>query len=622
MCGIAGIVGPGAAGHRDAVRRMVEAQKHRGPDGEGIRSFPSGHCVLGHRRLAILDLSESAAQPMLTEDGRFGLAYNGECYNFIELRNELAAGGETFNSTGDTEVVLRLLARKGAGALPRMNAMFALGLWDEKERRLLLARDRFGQKPLYYARTGKLLLFASEVRALLASGLVERRIDPTGIISYLSAGAVQGPGTIVKGLKILPRASYIVFNAGNNEKAGVYWTPPREKKPCSSRELRELFSQAVARHLISDVPAGLFLSGGIDSSATVAAAVNASKSPLRTLSVVFPEHAELSEAEHAKRAAESAGTEHQEIPLTDAEMLETLPAALNAMDQPTSDAINTYVVSHAARQAGLKVSISGLGGDELFGGYRSFRQVPIMVGLRRILKLFSPLSNLLETYPGIFEKKAGKLADTLDSPIEVISAFIVRRRLFSSRQIKKLAPGLADPGWISGLGEKRIEELELMLEGREIHDAIGLLEMDLYMGQTLLRDSDVMGMADGLEIRLPFLDAEFAECVLSLEAKARRPARIPKARFVEAMEDWLPIKNVQRPRQGFYMPFHDWIHGALREEVNGSISHLAGLGDPINGETVKSVFDMFLTRPGYITWSRPWSLFVLGHYLAANDLAF
>ena len=622
MCGIAGIVGEGAAQQRDAVARMVAAQRHRGPDGEGLYLAPSGRCVLGHRRLAILDLSDAAAQPMLSPDGRFALVYNGECYNYLDLRASLLARGETFTSSGDTELMLRLLSRGGAESLARMNAMFALALWDEREGRLLLARDRFGQKPLYLARAGRLLLFASEVRALLASGLVPRQADLQGILGYLSYGALQEPQSIVAGVSPLPRASFLTRAADGTESAGVYWTPPRDRRPCPPSELRETFTAAVARHLLSDVPVGLFLSGGIDSSSIAAAAVHSSRDSVKTLCVVFPEQPEQSEAEHARLMARAAGTEHREVPIAGSEMLRMLPAALDAMDQPTIDGINTYLVSHAARASGLKVALSGLGGDELFGGYPAFTDVPRMRRLRPWLGLLGPLAPRLLGNGGVFTNSLGKVVDWLEAPPGVLNAYLVRRRLFSSRQVQALLPGLAQGAWISGLSASRLAELEALAHNRAVADAVGLLEMDMYMGQTLLRDSDVMGMAHSLEIRNPFLDADFADLALAPEPAARTPTDLPKHRFVEAMDDWLPRLITRRRKQGFSLPFADWMRRELREEVDAGIVSLARLGGPVAGSAVQEVWQRFCSEPGRINWSRPWSLFILGRYLAAHRLGF
>jgi asparagine synthase (glutamine-hydrolysing) len=618
MCGIAGIVGEGAAEHLEALRRMVAALAHRGPDGEGTHVSPSKQCLLGHRRLAIIDLSAAAAQPMLTPDSRFAFVYNGELYNFKDLRHQLTAGGERFKSSGDTEVLLRLLAREGEAALPRLNGMFAFALWDERERRLLLARDRFGQKPLYYARIGPLFLFASEVRALLASGLAPRKLNAQALAGYLSNGAVQEPDTIVQAISPLPRATALTLAPGGNQALRCYWTPGVEKRPCSPVELRDALVAAVERHLISDAPAGLFLSGGIDSSA-IAAAARCRGGEIKSLAVVFPDQPLQSEAAMARTMADHAGTQHQEVRLTGTDMLALLPAALAAMDQPTGDAINTFVVSCAARQAGLKVALSGLGGDELFGGYPSFADIRRAMRFHSLCRpLRGPLAAALSA--SRFSKRAGKLADVLDSPGDVLAAYLVRRRVFSSRQIRLLMPDIVSNGWLSGQAPERLAALEALTRDRELPDATALLELDVYMGQMLLRDSDVMGMAHGLEIRMPFLDADFADRALALEASARLAKGRSKWRLVEALGEWLPPVIRNRGKHGFALPFAEWLPNELRSEVGDGLRTLARVCPVLNGKATQRLWNAFCAAPQRLGWMRPWSLYVLGRFLSEQRL--
>lgn len=620
MCGIAGILGPDAAEHEKAVHKMVAAMAHRGPDGQGIYVSDSGTCVLGHRRLAILDLSEAASQPMISGDGNSVLVYNGECYNFHELRDRLSNDNLSFVSSGDTEVVLKLLQKEGVDALPKLNAMFALALWDERQQTLLMARDRYGQKPLYFTRIGKLLLFASEVRALLASGLVPRKADLAAIHSYLAYGAVQEPNTIVSGVSILRPAGYMLCKPDGTQNYDIYWRYSKREKKLSPQELRDCFLSAVHRHLISDAPLGLFLSGGIDSSSIVAAATRRSNARIKTLSVIFPEQPDESEAKYAGKMAEWAGTEHCQIPVTGQEMLKMLPEALDAMDQPTGDAINTYLISHAASQTSLKAVLSGVGGDELFGGYHLFRDVPKMLAMRRFLSLIrKPAAHLLGKC-NLFAVKPAKLADFFDAPPNMLNYYLVRRRVFSWRQIKIMAPEMVGSEWDSALDTGYFQELQTMIDGIKIHDAVGRLEMRTYMGQTLVRDSDVMGMANGLEIRMPFLDAEFSTSALDLEPQSRTVRACPKWRFVEAMDDWLPPDIVNRAKQGFTLPLKDWMLCELKDRIPEGIVALARLCGVMRKDALFNLWRNFCSQPEKVGWFRPWSLFVLGHYLQRHRL--
>ncbi len=621
MCGIAGIFGSGAREHRDAVGSMIASMYHRGPDAQGLYVSPSGMCVFGHSRLSILDLTEAAAQPMISPDGRYAFVYNGECYNFLELRKEFADCGENLISTGDTEVVFRLLVRKGVSILPELNAMFALALWDEQDHSLLLARDRYGQKPLYFTRIGKLVIFASEVRAILASGLIDRKADSKAIYSYLFYGAIQEPFTIVSGVSLLSPGSFMGIGSDEQEKIITYWKYPLEKKILSSLELRESFTRAVKRHFVSDVPLGLFLSGGIDSSSLVAAAVHGKESHIHALSVVFPGQPSQSEENYAAIIADRYKIDHRVIPITGDEMLKLLPGALDAMDQPTVDAINTYIVSYAAHQAGLKVALSGLGGDEFFGGYPSFSDVPRMLNLRRLFAPFrNQIASLFTRYDP-FAIKASKLARLFDISVNLLSAYLVRRMVFSSRQIKLMAPEFAVFGCSSGLSEEFINGLKEIISKRDPHDAIGLLEMRMYMGQMLLRDADVMGMAHGLEIRLPFLDTEFSSDALELEPQVRIPrSGRPKWRFVEAMGDWLPEDIGKRKKMGFILPLNEWMQHELKKEVEEGMHELAHTYRPIQESMVSDLWEQFCSQPQKIGWARPWALFVLGRYLKKHRL--
>jgi asparagine synthase (glutamine-hydrolysing) len=622
MCGIAGIIGSASGEHRDAVVRMMAAMEHRGPDGSGLWISPSGQCVLGHRRLKILDLTQFADQPMVSSNGRFALSYNGECYNYPELRKQLEGQSVCLRSTGDTEVVLEVLARDGAAALERFNAMFALALWDEQERQLLLARDRFGQKPLYWTPFRDGFLFASEVRALLASGLVARRLNIVSVRSFLCYGAVQGPETIVAGVHLLPRATFLNLSVGQAPRQSVYWRPPNDQRPVSAPDLRDAFVAAVKRHLISDVPIGIFLSGGVDSSIITASACSAAKGEVKSLSVVFPDQPQQSEGEHARRIARRTGASHTEIPFTGRDMLSMLDHALERIDQPTIDAINTYIVSQAARQAGLTVALSGVGGDELFGGYSSFTDVPRGLKFRRLVAPIRPLLCRLLKRATPTSSYWSKILDILDGPARFMPLYLIRRKLFCSRPLYALMPSIGEKSWYSGLSAECETVLESLIEGRSPPDAVAQLELVAYMGQVLLRDADVMGMACSLEIRAPFLDAEFVASALAEPPEARLPRRgLRKWPLIEAFQDWVPEANWQRPKQGFGLPFEHWLLNELQQRVEEEVVSSAQASELFNVQTVRTLWERFQRFPNSVGWSRPWALFVLCHYLRQQKLS-
>src|SRR5262245_34671378 len=396
MCGIAGaiVTEPKRLDSRTAVGRAMLRITHRGPDDHGLFVSGDGRCALAHTRLAILDLSPAGRQPMSTPDGRFWIVFNGEIYNFRELRQEMVRAGEIFVSNSDTEVLLRLYSRYGADSLRRLRGMFAFAVWDAQKQELFIARDRMGIKPLYYyAGEGK-IIFASEVRAILATGLAPRQIDPIALNEYLAYQSIPSPRTLIKDVKALAPGAWMTVDASGAVKEHRYWDLLQDlstEAGAASQSVilnrtGELLREAVELHLISDAPLGVFLSGGIDSSAVVALMSEMGYTP-RTFSVVFAE-SNYDESVYARQVATRFGCQHTEIRLTEASMLDQLPNALAAMDQPTGDGVNTYVVSQAVREAGVKVALSGLGGDEFFAGYPSFLR------LEKALKYLRPLKHL------------------------------------------------------------------------------------------------------------------------------------------------------------------------------------------------------------------------------------
>ncbi len=502
---------------------MNEAMKHRGPDGRGVWCDDARSVFLGHVRLAIIDTSDAALQPMVSGNGRYVMVYNGECYNFRDLRRILEAEGCRFRSQSDTEVVLEWVASRGIAGLAEIKGMFAFAFWDDREQSLLLVRDRFGIKPLYYAeRPGGRLLFASEVRALPASGLIERRVRVEALVDYLLYGFVIEPETIVAGVAMLRAGTWLRWRArGGKAEQGTFFSglSGRPDGRVSLPEMRERFVGAVESHLVSDVPLGAFLSGGVDSSAVVGAMSKSRGAAVKTLTVTFPDAVDYSEGDHARRWARKCGTDHTEVPLTGEDLLRLLPRALSAQDQPTVDGVNTFVVSRAARDAGLTVALSGLGGDELFGGYPSFRDVPRALRWRSLLGGLGPLlGRAAEGFFPPFHRQPAKIADLLQAPPELADMYAARRRLFSPFQCAKLYPGFA-PSPRSSFG--------IDSHAADLHplDRVSLLEQTFYMRNQLLRDSDSMSMACSLEIRVPFLDADFVETAWAAGASgARRQA--------------------------------------------------------------------------------------------------
>jgi asparagine synthase (glutamine-hydrolysing) len=613
MCGIAGIAARLRPQDLDQrARAMASTMAHRGPDDEGVALLESGraYVVLAARRLAIQDCSSLGHQPMRSPATGNALALNGEIYNVDALRSELRARGHAFVGHSDTEVALHAWDEWGERFVDHLRGMFAIAAWDARDPRLLLVRDRLGIKPLYIAQAGGRLAFASEVRTLLASGLVDPAPSALGIASYLSLGAVQDPLTLVDAIESLPPGHLAEWRDGRPLEVRRYWaledafglrsTPPSRRE--AVERLRAMLEEATRMHLVSDVPLGVFLSGGIDSTAVTALVSAVSNQPPRSVSVVFPQQA-YSEERYIRMVSERFGTRHESIELDDATVLDQVPDAVAAMDQPSSDGVNTHIVSRLARQAGLTVALSGLGGDELFGGYPSFADVPRLRTIRRALP--GPLGALAAgtlARLGSRSDRQQKLARWLADPAATPSAYALRRELFGQREVDALTRQQTDA----------LQRWQLPPTRERSSNDVSLLELSVYMRNVLLRDSDVMSMAHSLEIRVPLLDHVVVEYAASLPAAWKLRGRKPKPLLVDALADLLPDEVVYRPKMGFTLPFEDWLRGALKRDVENVLCDAAvgGAVAPLLDETaVRDVWRRFSN--GQASWIRPWSLYVL-----------
>jgi asparagine synthase (glutamine-hydrolysing) len=618
MCGIAGVVMRDGAMGGETVAALDRALAHRGPDGRGEWHAADGAALLVHRRLAIIDPGPSGAQPMETPDRRHRIVFNGEIYNYRELRRELETRGERFATGSDTEVLLRLLACDGVASLPRVRGMFAFGWWDTEARTLVLARDRFGIKPLYVAAGTASMAFASEAHALLDSQLVDRVVDPAGILAYLSWGSVPPSLTWIEGIESLAPGTWLRWSAQGGRTHGtfadiasVYALPPSGR---SEAELRARVGAAVQAsveaHLVSDVPVGVFLSGGIDSSAILSAAAHHGGGPLNTYTVRFDDHS--SEHQYARLVASSFGASHHELVLDPSRMARDLPRIVARLDQPTLDAVNTFYVSEAVAATGMKVVLSGTGGDELFGGYRSFTRLPQAVRLKRAAGA---------TVPAIGPVVARVLPERLSERWrqfaagngKIDGAYRTQRGLFMPRELDRVAGAAIRDRWASATS--RVAESEAALfrgASSTLEGDVARLETRGYLGSQLLRDIDVMSMAHGLEVRVPFVDHQLLESVWP--DLGDFPALMRNKRLLhETLARPLPHDAVDRPKQGFTLPFATWMRGELQPFVRDGIAYLeaqqwiaAGAGT--------AAWDAW--SRGGAHWSRPWALGVLGQFLS------
>jgi asparagine synthase (glutamine-hydrolysing) len=624
MCGIAGFwadIAPGAI--EAATARMTAAMVHRGPDDDGVEILPVGHelLALGARRLAIQDPSFAGHQPMHDAQTGNWLVFNGEIYNFRELRSELDARGVRCLSGTDTEVLLRAYAVWGLQCVHRLRGMFAFALWDARARRLILCRDPLGVKPLYYARVGGGLLFASEVRALLRSGHIPQRLSHAGVASYLALGAVAEPQTIVEGIECLPAGHYAVWQGGELS-IRSHWSLEdcyrRAPLPSSDRGeiirlVRCAFTESVRRRLISDAPVGIFLSGGLDSSSITAVAAQQTQDPLRTVSVVFAEHA-FSEKRYVDLLRERYPTLHVEYCLSDTELMSLLSEGLGAMDQPTFDGLNTYAIARQARRAGLNVVLSGLGGDELFGGYPSFHRVPALRLTRRCIPsiLRGPAAQAV-LIAGRQNDRARKLARWVAADHSTDGApEALLRELFAPGDRRRLTPTLAAPGRNGRFCADR-------LGGDDTFNAVSYFEMSHYLRNVLLRDTDAMGMAHSVEVRAPFLDRDLVELVAALPGGVKRAGGGVKPLLAQAMTGELPDAILTRRKMGFSLPFDRWLRGPLGRSLEDTLldTRLGGeVAEVLNPDAVREVLDRF--RAGSASWVRVWSLYVLKQWGAQH----
>jgi len=634
MCGIAGVIGVDSRLVEPAVRSMMRAMVHRGPDDEGFEEFPvasvldgkgppAGAAGLGFRRLAILDLSPAGHQPMVHRETGDCLIFNGEIYNFRWLRAKLESLGVRVRSSGDTEVLLAALAVWGEKAIDELDGMFAFAFYHAKSRRVLLARDPFGIKPLYVARGQHAFVFASEVRSILASGLVPDDLDPAGIASFLAYGAPQDPLTVHRSIRSFPAGTCGWFGSDAATGASLerrYWRFPVEHGPIEEskavRTIQMQLNASVRDQCISDVPLGVFLSGGIDS-ATLAAVARNHVSPVRTYSVGFETAGGQDELADAAATARALGTVHQQTILDDDWVMLQWREWLRAADRPSIDGLNTFVVSGIVKDSGTTVALSGLGADELFGGYPTFRRV---ARARRFLRPLGLVPGRLRraaarvvcaSLPAARRQKVIDLLAGGTTALELASRF---RRLTSDAGMRALGFEAA----ALGLTPEFLPPAALAAcvgTQRDTFGAVSQAECLLYMGNTLLRDSDTNGMAHSLEIRVPFLGRWFADAVAGLPGTTRQPpAAPPKHLLRKATGATLPYDVFTRPKRGFSLPIGEWMVGRLHDECQAAVAELADC--PLfSAAAINRLWRSYAENRQATHWSRPLSLVVLGSYL-------
>jgi asparagine synthase (glutamine-hydrolysing) len=593
MCGICGLATAerGAFADIETVRRMNSRLVHRGPDSDGI--FQKDGVALAMRRLSIIDL-EHGDQPISNEDGSVTVVQNGEIYNYRELRRELERSGHRFATASDTEVLVHLYEEHGDGFVERLRGMFALALWDGREQRLLLARDRFGIKPLYYRLAGKTLSFASELKAMLEQPGFSRAIDPQAVAAYLAFNSIPAPLTIFAEARKLPAGTLLAWRDGSAEQTRYARPAPVAAEQVRRRperelagELRETLRDSIRAHLVADVPVGVLLSGGVDSAGITALAAGEQGEAVKTFSVGF-EEASFDELDRARLVAARYGTDHHEIVLRP-DAVELFPKLVEAFDEPFGDssALPTYLVSELAAGE-VKVALSGEGGDELFGGYYTYVADLLAPRLGRLAALAGPLAEMLPSSDSkvSLDYKAKRFARGAGlPPLERHHAW---KEIFS-RQLQGSLLGGRDPGWDPvDLYRERYAETA----GAEPLARLQDVDLGIYLVDDLLVKTDRSSMAHSLELRVPFLDTEVAGMALGLATPLKVRGLAKKRLLRRALAPLLPKEVLRGPKQGFSIPVAAWLRGPLqgfaRETLSAETLSRQGWLDPA---TVTSLLD-------------------------------
>lgn len=625
MCGIAGFtISSSPSNPQEIISSMVNALKHRGPDSQN--TWTDEHVYLGHARLSIIDLSKSSNQPMHSSDNRYVIVYNGELYNYQELKLELqrvSFGSKEqaffFKTNSDTEVIIAAYQRWGAECLNKFNGMYAFALYDKQDKSLFVARDRVGIKPLYYSFKNNRLVFASEIRSVLQSGFVPRKLNKEVVNEYFLYQTVHAPNTIIEGVNMLMPGTYMVLK--NEElKTYRYWNINDfannandfdYKATCNKTE--ELLYQSVERRLVADVPFGAFLSGGIDSSAVVGIMSKLCSRKVETFNVSFDE-SEFSESIYARKISDLFGTQHHEIKLKSSDFLNELPEALKAMDHPSGDGPNTYVVSKATKNAGVTMALSGLGGDEMFAGYDVFKRM-VDVDKKAYLNLFPSWMRAMPAAVIKAKRKSiagDKMYEALtQAKFDVATTYPLTRKNFTDTQEKKLL----------GKNSHALNSIVKSLKkphSDKILSYVSLLEMQTYMQNVLLRDTDQMSMAVALEVRVPFLDYKLVEFILSVKDDYKYPSS-PKKLLIDSLKGLLPDEIVTRPKMGFTLPWSNWMKQDLKSFCEKNITALSQR-DFVNKQAVLDLWNGFLAGDAKVTWPRIWHLVVLENWLSENKV--
>jgi len=618
MCGIAGIVYfDGRLPGRDPIGAMTEAIAHRGPDAEGFLLEPG--IALGHRRLSIIDLSSASNQPLFDHTSRWALIFNGEMYNYAEVKARLRE--YPFRTSGDTEVVLAAFDSWGPECLAQFRGMYAFALWDRQKREIFLARDPMGVKPLYYYLDQDKLVFASEIRAILASGLVPRKLNTGSLWDYFSYQSISGRDAAIQGIRQLESGSWMRVRDGSPE-ITRYWDVSSSRiafdwsqEASVKQRVRELLMQSVRRRQVSDVPVGVFLSGGIDSSAVVGLMAESGARP-NTFHIAFDEK-DYDESPYADAVVRKFQTHHTRILVQPTAMLDQLETALDAMDTPTGDGINTFLVSRAVRKTGMKVALSGAGGDELFAGYPFFAKYLRWQKLHWLWKLPLAIRRLPLTAMANGTRRDRMQQLVRGGAPDITRAYPVIRQIHSPSRMYELT-SLESPHPQSTAVQQGLIERQDNLNRLPLLSQVTAAEYLGYTQFTLLKDLDQMSMAFALEVREPYFDQDLVEFTLSIPDRLKNPV-YPKSLLVESLKPLLPDEIVFRKKQGFLFPWALWMKNELRSFCEQQTQRMAERSF-IHGERLRAFWQSFLQGEPGIRWAEVWLFVVLEHWMDKNGI--
>lgn len=605
MCGINGIFSfkSALADAYQSITKMNDSIAHRGPDSEGI--FEKDNIILGHRRLSIIDISTISNQPLFGLENRYVLVFNGEIYNYKELKTKI---NFPYKTNSDSEIIIAAYHKWGYECVNHFNGMFAFAIWDNLEKKLFIARDRVGIKPLYFYNDNDLFIFSSQIKGILSSEKVDIKLNTKQLSNFLKFQTIYTPDTILENINLLEAGSTLTINKSGIKK-NKYWELNSSSNNLSTQKyteittnIRDLLTNAVEKRMVADVPFGAFLSGGIDSSLMVALMAQTSTQPINTFNINFAEK-EYSEAKYAEKIAKKYNTNHHEINLTPTDLLDDIETALNYMDSPSADGINTYVVSKHTRKHNIKMAISGLGGDELFAGYPQFKQ---MYALNKIRFFDNIPITIRSSIARIISKSTSK------AEIEKIANWLTSKKWDINNLYPTFRQQLSDIEVEKLLNKPIIQNISYFDKSTMLNN-MSVNEINTYLQHILLRDSDQMSMASSLEVRVPFMDHELIEYVLSIPDKYKYPSK-PKKLLIESFPDILTSEIVNRKKMGFVFPWNSWLKNDLFDFIEINLKELENYPEFNIGE-INNLWQRFINDDKRVYWTQIWGLVVLGHWL-------